>query len=762
MLKTRRARTRYSVQGQIQGVGFRPFVCRLAQQCSLGGYVANTSHGAEIEVEGDSASISTFENRLRNELPPLADIFALDTQPRKVLGSDGFRIETSRTDSDQDVQITPDVSICQDCLGELGNCGDRRYRFPFINCANCGPRYSIVKRIPYDRPNTTMRVFDMCPACQREYVEPADRRFHAQPTCCPACGPRVRLVDPGWRPIGGEPIAETAALLRSGRIVAIKGIGGFHLACRADSQDIVLRLRERKRRESKPLAVMVPDLDAARRCGRVDSFNEALLISPARPIVLVPERQSSPLAPAVSRGSPWVGLMLPYAPLHYLLFAEGLPPLVMTSGNRSDEPLTASKSEAMESLGGIADAYLTHNRDIERRIDDSVVYAYRNTRVPVRRARGYVPRPLHLPFCAGQPILAVGGELKSTVCFLQGSEAVLSEHLGDLQSAISYRHFLDTVRRFAELLRCNPQVIAHDMHPAYQSTIYAQQRGRTLIGVQHHHAHVTSCMADAGVSGPVIGIVCDGAGYGTDGGIWGCEILLANYEGFERLGHLRYFALPGADAAARQPWRSALSLLRDTFGPAWRDALPDALTAIGSDELGAVEEMLTAKVNSPPASSLGRLFDGVAAMLGACLYNRHEAEAAALLEKIAGSDRADPYPYSIDQRNGVSVLDPRPMIQAITRDIDAGVLPRIVSARFHQTVAAMLADLAIREAKSRSIDQIVLSGGCFSNRRLLDLTARRIEQGNLTPVWHQNVPPGDGGLSLGQAAVAAARLGGSC
>ena len=749
------------MRGQVQGVGFRPFAYRLAQQCNLAGYVANNSHGVEIEVEGDPASISTFENRLRSELPPLADILAFECQPREALGGRGLRIQTSRINSDQDVQIAPDASVCRDCLAELSDCADRRHRYPFINCTNCGPRYSIITTIPYDRPNTTMRVFDLCASCQREYDDPADRRFHAQPTACPLCGPRLDLVDPGCRPIGGDPIAETAALLQAGRIVAIKGIGGFHLACRADSGDVVLRLRERKRRESKPLAVMVADLEAARRCGRVDAFNERLLISPARPIVLLPKRQTSPLAPAVSPGSPWVGVMLPYTPLHHLLFAQGLPPLVMTSGNRSDEPLAASKDEAIERLRDIADAFLTHNRDIERRIDDSVVYAYRRSTVPVRRARGYVPRPLRLPLRADQPILAVGGELKSSVCFLQGSDAVLSEHLGDLQSPITYRHFLETVRRFAELLRCDPQVIAHDLHPSYQSTIYAQQRGRTSIGVQHHHAHVASCMADAGLTGPVIGIVCDGAGYGTDRAIWGCEVLLADYEGFERLGHLRYFALPGGDVAARQPWRSALSLLRDAFGPTWRDSLPDPLAAIGSDEVAAVQEMLTTKVNAPPTSSLGRLFDGVAAMLGVCLYNRHEAEAAAALEELVDGDHADPYPYASDQANGVLILDPRPMIRTIARDIHAGIIPRTVAARFHQTVAAMLANLAIREAKSRSIDQIALSGGCYSNRLLLDLTVRRIEEENLTPVWHRKVPPGDGGLSLGQAAVAAARLGGS-
>jgi len=753
----RLCRKRIEVGGQVQGVGFRPFVYRLACQLGLGGFVANDSHGAQIEIEGPADALETFTVRLREQLPPLARITRLRQRTITPRNQQDFQIHPSRRDGAQDAAITPDAAVCADCLRELFDPNDRRYRYPFINCTNCGPRYSIILSIPYDRPNTTMAKFRMCPACQAEYDDPANRRFHAQPNACPACGPRIWLTDAEGREQDGDPIRRAAALLRAGRIVAVKGIGGFHLACRADIDEPVRRLRSRKQRESKPLAMMVPDMEAARALAVLNAADEALLTGAVRPIVLAPKRATAAISELVAPGTPCFGLMLPYAPVHYLLFAEGLGPLVMTSGNPSDEPLTSDNNEALERLGRIADAFLLHNRDIERPVDDSVVFTFAQRTVSIRRARGYVPQAIVTSHCAAEPILAVGGELKCTVCLLDRREAVLSEHIGDLKKPVTYRHFLGTIERLQQILRRQPAVIAHDLHPHYLSTQYATQQPLRRVAVQHHHAHIVSCLADACEDGPVIGLACDGTGYGPDGAIWGCELLVCDACDFERLGHLDYYALPGGDAAAHETWRPALSLLLATFGRDWPEAAENAFRTIDPDKREFVSRMIEHGVHAPATSSLGRLFDAVAFLLGLCQQNRHEAQAAMALEAAATAGPFEPYPYRLPTRDGRIRFDVRPMMAAILDDLAKGTPTPTVAGRFHETIAALLAQAAVLAAEQTGLRIVALSGGCFVNRHLLRGCTERLARAGLGVLTHHRVPAGDGGLSLGQAVVAAAR-----
>lgn len=792
-----RLRHHISVRGQVQGVGFRPFVYRLATELSLGGLVGNDSHGAWIEIEGSEESLATFARRLREERPPLAQIYevcSVDVPPRDQAE---FVIVSSHADPRQDVGITPDAAVCADCLREMFDPADRRYRYPFINCTNCGPRYSIIESVPYDRPKTTMRKFRMCERCQGEYDDPADRRFHAQPNACPVCGPRLWLVDANDVPLEGDPVARTARMLRDGRIVAIKGIGGFHLACRADQDGPVELLRRRKGRETKPFAVMVPSLDVAARFGEISERAARELQNIERPIVLVPKKQRSESAEAgattqpgpcsgqVAFDSPHIGLLLPYAPIHHLLFAEGLPPLVMTSGNPSEEPLTCENEEALRRLAALADAFLLHDRDIARRVDDSVIIVAGKQVVPIRRARGYAPAAVLLDRAAPAPVLAVGGELKTTICLYRGHDAVLSEHLGDLKSPATYRHFLGTIEKLTHLLQCEPACIAHDLHPAYLSTQYALGQHKSVQGVQHHHAHVVGCMAENGVSGPVLGIACDGTGYGTDGAIWGCEFLLADEVSFRRVGHLRYFALPGGDAAAKQTLRPALSVLRDSIEPREAPQLWNRLSRKHGDEVAAIVQMLERKVNCPATSSLGRLFDAVAFLTGLCEHNGHEAQAAMALEEAAyrwnsqnhceglhviakecdagwptskGSAALAAYPFDMGLIDGMIEMDWRPTIKEIVADVETGRDNRGIASRFHETVAQMLVQCGDLLANEFAVKKVTLSGGSFANQILLARTKELLEARGLVVLTHRRVPPGDGGLALGQAVVAAARM----
>ena len=770
-------RVRIHVSGQVQGVGFRPYAYRLARSLGLCGYVVNDPAGATIEVQGRAESLEAFAGRLAAELPPLAIIRKMQREELPAVdGEEGFAIRASAGGELADAQVTVDTAACADCLRELGDAADPRHRYPFINCTNCGPRYSIVERIPYDRANTTMSDFAMCELCASQYRDPADRRFHAQPVACPACGPTCRLVDPRGKEIAcADPIAAAAEEIRRGRIVAVKGLGGFHLACRADDDNVVRRLRMRKRRDAKPFALMVRDLAQGGRLCLIDGAGEELLSGPQRPIVLLPRRDDAPVAESVATGLPTLGIMLPYTPLHALLLGFDLPPLVMTSGNISDEPLVKDNADAVAHLGSIADAILLHDRRIQRSIDDSVAQADERPdcrqaggREPVliRRARGYAPQPVTVGNAPSPVILAVGAELKNAVCLYRDGRGVLSEHIGDLKDGRVYRHFIRVINDLEALFDLRPEVIAADLHPQYLSTEYALRRaagelagraGVPLVRVQHHHAHIVACLAEHGRGDEVIGLSCDGTGYGQDGAVWGCEVMRAGLGGFVRLGHLRYFPLPGGDAAARRTARPAAGLLAETFGPEWV-SLPAAGRLRGKgDDLEAIAEQLAAGVNCPAGSSLGRFFDGVAAICGVAPANRYDAEAPMLLEGAAAEGVEDAYPFKLTDGEPFEI-DYRPMVEALAADLRGRSDVAAVAARFHNTVASMLAEAARRARQMTALETAALSGGCLANRYLRRRLTGLLQADGFEVLTHSRIPCNDGGVSLGQAVSAAARL----
>ncbi len=766
-------RRRYSLRGQVQGVGFRPFVYRTAVAHGLAGWVANDTHGAAVEVEGPAARVAAFEHDLYDRLPPLARIARVTVEDLPPCGAAGFLIVASDADGTGRPEVTPDAATCADCRRELFDPGDRRFRYPFTNCTNCGPRYSIIRTVPYDRPNTTMAAFTMCAACAGEYADPADRRFHAQPNACAACGPSARLITPGPaerdvgpRLVNADAIRRAAELLAGGAVLAVKGIGGYHLACRADVDAVVQRLRQRKLRDGKPLAVMVPSVDAARRLGVLSPADEHALRSVAAPIVLVPARRPRVgVSEHVAPGCRDLGLMLPYAPLHHLLFSQGLGPLVMTSANLSGQPLTFRDDDALRELADVADAFLVHDREIFRPIDDSVVFTFAGETVPVRRARGFAPGPIHLASPAPAAVLALGGELKSTICLLRGREAIVSEHLGDLTNAAAYRHFLEAVGRLRTLFDFRPDIIACDLHPLYLSTRYAREQaaeaGVELIAVQHHHAHIASVMAEHGHDGPLVGLSCDGTGHGADGAAWGCEVLRCEGPRFERLGHLEYFPLIGGDQAAVATWRPAAALLRLAYGPAWRSVLGKvAIETLFRGQrvmLPRADQQVEARLNTPPTSSLGRVFDAAAFLLGLCAANRHEAEAAMALEAAAeGVDDAAPYAYAVEAGADGLRLRLAPALRQLAEEHLRGEPAAVAAARFHETVARLLADAARLACERHGLDTVAISGGCFANRRLLGRLCALLGARKLNVLFNRAVPAGDGGIGLGQAYVAAA------
>ncbi len=757
---------RVSVRGIVQGVGFRPFVYTLATRLGLAGTVRNTACGVEIEVEGPSAAVDRFLEDLVAEAPPLAHIDDVHVDEAGPWGHHGFEIDRSR-DGDGFLPIPPDVATCPECEREVLDVRDRRFGYPFTNCTHCGPRFTITRAIPYDRPNTTMAGFTMCPECRAEYDDPADRRFHAQPNACATCGPRLTLVAAAGTSVAGDPLTATRRLLASGRIVAIKGLGGFHLACDATDEEAVRRLRERKGREAKPLALMVPDVAAAERLCVVSPAERTLLGSAARPIVILEERPGSGVAAAVAPGLGRLGLMLPYAPLHHLLFAEPrdeaggersrLGPLVMTSGNRSEEPIVTDNADALARLGTIADAFLLHDRPIQTRCDDSVSRVAAGAELPVRRARGYAPLPVRLPF-ETPPILACGAELKSTVCLARGPYAFLSPHIGDLESYETYASYVAMIDHMAALFRVRPEAVAHDLHPAYRSTHYARGLDPALprVAVQHHHAHVAACMAEHRLAGPVIGVAFDGTGYGPDGAIWGGEFLLADYAGFERAAHLVYIPLPGGDRAVREPFRMALAHLAHAFG-GWDPSLPPVAAAT-EEERRIIARQLERGLNAPPTSSMGRLFDAVASLLGVRHRARYEAQAAIELEALAAPGEHGHYAVEV-QAGEPSVIDPGPTIRGIVRDLERGDVAPVVAARFHATVVAMILRVCEGLRERTRLDRVVLSGGVFQNVTLLTGARRALAGAGFHVFSHHLVPPNDGGIALGQAAVAHARLG---
>ncbi len=757
---------RIHITGIVQGVGFRPFVYGLARRYGLTGWVRNTSSGVDIEADGPAGALADFAAALRDELPPLARIDRFDAAHRPANDYTAFDIRASQAEPGAFQPIPPDVAVCADCLRELFDPADRRYRYPFINCTNCGPRFTIIRDIPYDRPLTTMAGFPLCPDCTAEYADPLDRRFHAQPVACPVCGPRLWLERPGETgelAAGNDAIAMTRALLRDGAIVAVKGLGGFHLAGDATNAAAVAELRRRKLRVGKPFAVMLPDLDAARRACELSATEEALLLSPARPIVVARRRLDSTIAAEIAPGQATIGVMLPYTPLHHLLLerAPGFPAaLVMTSGNLSEEPIAFTNETARERLAGLADAFLLHNRDIYTRCDDSVlrVVPGGDAAVPLRRSRGYAPYPVRLPRPA-PPLLATGAELKNTFCLTRGDYAFLSHHIGDLENYETLVAFEEGVAHMERLFRVRPEALAYDLHPDYLATRYALERaareGLPAVGVQHHHAHIAAGMAEHALppAARVIGVAFDGTGYGDDGAIWGGEFLLAGYGDYERAAHLRYTPLPGGDRAVREPWRVALAWLATTGLP-WDDDLPPVAHARATrpDAAAALAQQIARGINSPPTSSMGRLFDAAAALAGVRQAVTYEAQAAIEFEAACDGEETVAYPF--DYAN--DLIDPAPLWAALLADRRAGLSRPRLAARFHNGVAHMTRDVCRRLRAAHGLDQVVLSGGVWQNMTLLRTTLALLAADGFTVYTHRLVPPNDGGLALGQAAVATA------
>jgi hydrogenase maturation protein HypF len=711
-------RRRIRVRGVVQGVGFRPFVHRLATREGLGGRVWNDGDGVVVEVEGGGGALEAFARALAGEAPPLARVTSVTSEVVAPLGERAFAVVASHGGGRAAV-VPPDVATCDDCLRELFDPADRRYRYPFLNCTNCGPRLTIVVDVPYDRPRTTMAGFPLCADCRREYEDPSDRRFHAEPIACAACGPRLSL-----------PLEEAVAALREGAIVAVKGLGGYHLACDATSERAVARLRERKGREEKPLAVMAADATALALATPAEL---ALLRSPARPIVLVRRRPDAAIAPSVAPGTPWLGLLLPYTPLHHLLAADAGLPLVMTSGNRTDEPIAFDDGDGRRRLGDVADLFLSHDRPIHRRCEDSVVRAG----FPVRRSRGYAPSALSLPVPPAQPLVAAGAELKSTFCVARGGDAFLSSHLGDLTDERAHAAFRHDLALWLEMLGVAPGVVACDLHPDYLSTRWAREQGLQVVEVQHHHAHAAACLAEHGETGPALAVVLDGTGFGTDGTIWGGEVLRCDLAGFERVAHLEALPLPGGEAAVREPWRTAAAHLERAGRP------------VPWERWELVRQSLA--VNAPLSSGAGRLFDACAAVLAVRERISYEGQAAIELEHLAGDVEAPPYACAVDG----GLIRGAELVAAAHDDLAAGRHRCEIAAAFHEGVAAAFAAACAAAAGPRTV---ALSGGCLQNVRLLASLRRRLEEEGFRVLSHAAVPPNDAGVSYGQAAVAAARL----
>jgi hydrogenase maturation protein HypF len=756
-----RVRHRIRVAGVVQGVGFRPFVHRLATQLDLTGHVGNDTEGVVVEVEGDACSIAVFETRLVTDAPPLARIFSIDGTPVEARDDQDFRIIESRATGAVGTFVSPDVAVCDDCLAELFDPADRRSRYPFINCTNCGPRFTITLRLPYDRPNTTMRHFALCDACRVEYEDPADRRFHAQPLACADCGPRLWFEGPAGVVHGTDAaVAAAQRALAGGAIVAIKGLGGYHLACDAASSDAVDTLRRRKARQDKPLAVMVGDLTTARRLAHIDRFAAALLGGPERPIVLLARRDGAPLAAGVAPHNPHVGLLLPYTPLHHLLFHrvpgsdETVPTaLVMTSGNLSDEPICYDDEDARTRLGRMTDAWLVHDRPIHVPCDDSVVRMDDGVELPIRRARGYAPLPVTLPFEVG-PTLAMGGEIKNTFCLASGRHAWVSQHIGDMGTLETLAAFERSTQQFGDMYEIDPQQVAADAHPGYHTRAWAEEHAPGAVDlVHHHHAHLAAVMVEHAVppGERVIGCAFDGTGYGTDGAIWGGEVLIAGYDGFERSAHLRYVPLPGGDATIRKPSRAALAHLW-AAGIEWAPDLPP-VEHTTAEELSVLRRQLERNVHCVPTSSMGRLFDAVSSLLGVRHTASYEAQAAMELEQLGDGEMADrvgPYRFAASGDE----IDAAPVLRAIVDDMRRGCATGPIASGFHSAVAELIADTADRLRGATGIERVALSGGVFQNVLLLRLARAALEARGLRVLTHRLVPPNDAGLALGQVAVA--------
>jgi hydrogenase maturation protein HypF len=749
------------VTGVVQGVGFRPFVYQLAHSQGLTGWVLNTSAGVDIEVEGPPEALLRFLGDLETQAPPLAHIESVRASDHPPNGYRQFEIRHSVALERQYQLISPDIATCQECVAELLDPQDRRYRYPFTNCTNCGPRFTIIEDIPYDRPLTTMRDFVMCPQCQAEYENPLDRRFHAQPNACPLCGPQLSLLAADGSRIGAtDEIFAAVQLLQQGKILAIKGLGGFHLACDATSGEAVRRLRERKRRPAKPMAVMMANLDQIAAHCVVSHEEEELLTSPQCPIVLLPWRKASTISPLVAPGNHYLGAMLPYTPLHHVLLREMSRPLVMTSGNLSEEPIAIENEEALLGLAGIADDFLVHNRNIYARYDDSVWMVVEGSPQPLRRSRGYAPFPIHLPFKSRQ-VLACGTELKNTFCATKDEYAFVSQHIGDMENLETLEHFESTVELYKRLFRLDPEIVAYDKHPEYLATKYALslRSPAQLVPVQHHHAHIVSCMVDNRVQEPVIGVALDGTGYGIDGHIWGGEFLVVDYRGFQRVGYLQYVPLPGGEAAIRRPYRMAVGHLYSLLGGAGLELALPYLGDVDANELEIIRWQIDRGINTPLTSSCGRLFDAVSALLGFRGEASYEGQAAVQLEMMACDvhDGAS-YPFAIVESDGAQVVHLTEMWGGLLDDLEAKVPSGTVAVRFHNTVADMIGRICGAVSQETGLRQVALSGGCFQNRLLLTKTTRVLREAGFDVLIHGQVPCNDGGVSLGQAVIANAKV----
>jgi hydrogenase maturation protein HypF len=755
-------------------------VYRIARSLNLSGLVYNDTKGVTIELQGEEEKIDEFLARLRSsDKPPLADIKSCRTTSVAIIeGENEFVIKVSDQRGTPLSQVTADTAVCRDCLAEMADEKDFRYRYPFINCTNCGPRYSIVKTIPYDRPNTTMSVFAMCDKCAAQYSDVTDRRFHAQPVACPKCGPKVWLTDNKGNTIKtqtDEAIAETARLLLAGKIVAIKGVGGFHLAVDALNDKAVKRLRERKRRDHKPFAMMTDTIEKIKEYAVVSESAEQILKSPQSPIVLLPKKENAAIAPSVAPGVNTFGFMLCYAPLHYLLFAYGLKVLVMTSGNIADEPLICKNEIALEQLGSVADAFLIHNREIYRQVDDSIVHFIDEEPVLLRRVRGYVPTPIFMEENCQQDIFAAGADLKNTFCFAKQIQLICSEHIGDLEDAEVYHHYINSIEHLRKLFEVKPKVVACDLHPAYLSTQYALSLpGLRAIGVQHHWAHIASVLAEHDLTGPVIGLACDGTGYGTDGAIWGCECLITSLESFERFGHLAYYTLPGADKASKEAVRPVLGLLKKTYGDdfelndfSWlleriepdadnKSKIETCLTTVKNRKLKIILEQLEKRINTIETSSLGRVFDAVAAMLGLGSYNHFEAQLPMALEAIIENGVEDNYDFELIRETDKPLqLNLCKTIRGVIEDIKNELPAGIVSAKFHNTLSVALLVMAKAAREGTRLNTVTISGGVFCNRYLINQLIKLLKKEGFDVLFNRDVPANDGGISVGQAAIAA-------
>jgi hydrogenase maturation protein HypF len=783
---------RIHVTGIVQGVGFRPFVYNLACERGLAGWVLNASDGVHVLVQGSPEAVGRFPAELRERAPAMAvieEVIAEETEPEPL---SSFTIRDSIAEKGAMTLVSPDIATCPACLGELNDPVDRRYGYPFTNCTNCGPRFTIIEDVPYDRPMTTMREFEMCEQCAAEYGDPSDRRFHAQPNACFICGPRLYL-HPGtgasafetgltWdESVGAQHrhrdadeerrrsrrIIEIAAgLLGDGSIVAIKGLGGFQLACDATNEEAVARLRERKHRWGKPLAVMVADVESARQLCEVGEGEEALLTGTVRPIVLLRRRKepapgTRPLAPGIAEGLAEVGVMLPYTPLHHVLLQECGVPLVMTSGNLSDEPIATGNAEALARLGGIADAFLLHDRDIYSRYDDSVVRVVTGIVEPVRRARGYAPYPLRLPFDASPPVLGAGPEQKNTFALFKGEYGFVSQHIGDLENAETLRSYEETLAIYKRLFRIEPELVAYDLHPEYLSTKWALSTGLPAVGVQHHHAHIASVTAEHGVSEAVCGIAFDGTGYGEDGRIWGGEVLIADWREYRRFAHLRYVPMPGGAGAIRRPARMAIGTLHE-LGLLEHPGAATMISRLAAGELETLSKMIERRVNSPLTSSMGRLFDTVSAIIGVADDSRYEGEAAILLEACADvSDTDGAYAFGFsDSGEGPLVMDPEPVLRSVLDDLASGVAAATISARFHRAVVECIVSASKEACEAGRTTRVALAGGVFMNRILLGEAVRGLRETGLTPLTHKALPMNDAAISFGQATVGWARRNG--